>query len=214
VSSIAWSTDGARSWQIAPWSSTLPLGSFLDPGKDTIGAAPDFVYLYYLRGGDSRHLYLERIHPGRLTADPAGGLGFEYFAGTSHFGRSAHWTSRESDALPVFVDRNNVEGPSAVYDPGLGRYLLTVGHYASGNDDDSSAGQVGLFEAPHPWGPWATIGYYEDWGNLKAETTGDFLSLRIPSKWLSSDGKTLWAVFSGLKSFDSFNLVEGVLSVR
>jgi len=40
------------------------------------------------------------------------------------------------------------------------------------------------------------------------------LSLRIPSKWLSPDGKTLWAVFSGLKSLDSFNLVKGVLSLR
>ena len=31
---------------------------------------------------------------------------------------------------------------------------------------------------------------------------------------LSPDGKTLWAVFSGLKSLDSFNLVKGVLSLR
>jgi hypothetical protein len=92
--------------------------------------------------------------------------------------------------------------------------LLTTGHYASGDDNDSSAGQVGIFEAPNLWGPWRTVAYYEDWANLKAETSGDFLSLRIPSKWISSDGKTLWAVFSGLKTFDSFNLVRGALSVR
>jgi hypothetical protein len=213
LSSIAWSTDDARSWQIAPWSSSLPLGSFLDVGKDAAGVVPDYVYLYYMRGDDSRHLFLERIHPGQLTADPAT-QSFEYFTGASHGARIAHWSLREADAAAVFADRNNVEGPSAVYDPGLGRYLLTVGHYASGNDNDSSAGQVGLFEAKQPWGPWATIGYYENWGNFKAETAGDYLSLRIPSKWLSSDGKTLWAVFSGLKSFDSFNVIKGVLSVR
>jgi hypothetical protein len=214
LSSIAWSTDNARSWQIAHWSSALPLGSFLDPGKDSAGVVPDYVYLYYMRGGDSRHLYLERIPPGQLTADPATTRSFEYYIGAPHRSQTAHWSSREIDAAPVFADCNNVQGPSAVYDPGLRRYLLTVGHYASGNDDDSSAGQVGLFEALHPWGPWSTIAYYENWGNFKAETTGDFLSLRIPSKWLSSDGKTLWAVFSGLKSFDSFNVIKGVLSVR
>jgi hypothetical protein len=114
----------------------------------------------------------------------------------------------------VFTDDNHVEGPSVVYDAGLGRYLLTAGHYASGNDDDSSAGQVGLFEAPHPWGPWATIGYYENWGNLKADTAGDFLSLRLPSKWLSADGRVVWAVFSGPHAFDSFNIVKGTLTVR
>jgi hypothetical protein len=214
LSSIAWSTDNARSWQIAPWSSALPLGSFLDTGQDSAGAAPPYVYLYYMRGGDSRHLYLKRIPPGQLTADPATSHSAEFYTGVSLGGRTAHWSAQEADAMPVFADRNHVQGPSAVYDVGLGRYLLTVGHYASGNDDDSSAGQVGLFEAAHPWGPWATIGYYENWGNFKAETSGDFLSLRIPSKWLSSDGKTLWAVFSGLKSFDSFNVVKGVLSVR
>ena len=137
-----------------------------------------------------------------------------YFAGRHLLGLEPRWEPHEAKATPVFTDRNNVEGPSAVYDAGLGRYLLTLGHYSSGNDDDSSAGQVGLFESPHPWGPWRTIGYYEDWGGLKAETRGDYLSLRIPSKWISADGRSLWAVFSGLKSFDSFNLIHGELEVR
>lgn len=214
LNAIAWSTDAAHTWQITPWSAPLPLGSFLDTGQDSTSAAPGYVYLYYMRGGDSRHLYLERIRPDLLTSDPTTTQSVEYFAGASRRARGARWSVQEAQATPVFADRNNVQGPSAVYDRALGRYLLTVGHYASGNDNDSSAGQVGLFEAPNPWGPWGTIGYYENWGGFKAETAGDFLSLRIPSKWISSDGRTLWAVFSGLKSFDSFNVVQAVLSVR
>lgn len=214
LNTIAWSTDSARSWQIAPWSSPLPLGSFVDTGQDSAGESPRYVYLYYLRDGDSHHLYLERIHPELLTADPATSRSFEYFTGTAWFSRQTHWSAQEGNAVPVFTDGNNVQGPSAVYDAPLRRYLLTTGHYASGDDNDSSAGQVGIFEAPNLWGPWRTVAYYEDWANLKAETSGDFLSLRIPSKWISSDGKTLWAVFSGLKTFDSFNLVRGALSVR
>ncbi|HTF42406.1 MAG TPA: hypothetical protein VK641_00840 [Terriglobales bacterium] len=216
-SSIARSTDSARSWQIADWSSRMPLGSFIDVGQDTqdaAGGSPPYVYLYFQRDGDTHHLYLKRIHPELLMADPITGRSFEYFKGTSWFSQGARWSAREEDAIAVFTDGNNVQGPSAVYDAPLRRYLLTTGHYASGNDDDSSAGQVGIFEAKNPWGPWRTIAYYEDWAGLKAETSGDFLSLRIPSKWIGADGKTLWAVFSGLKSFDSFNLIRGTLELR
>jgi hypothetical protein len=213
LNSIAWSTDSARSWQIAAWSSPRPLGTFVDMGQDRAGAPP-YVYLYFLRDGDAHHLYLERIHPQLLIGDSKTDRSFEYFRGTSWFSQRALWSDREEDAAAVFTDSNNVQGPSAVYDAPLRRYLLTTGHYASGNDDDSSAGQVGIFEAKTPWGPWRTVDYYEDWAGLKAETSGDFLSLRIPSKWIGSDGKTLWAVFSGLKSFDSFNLVRGTLELH
>jgi hypothetical protein len=211
-STVAWSTDEGHTWRLADWTTAQPLGSFLDPGRDTPGMVPPFVYLYYQRPGDDRHLYLERVRSDLLAVDPRIGESVEYFSGARF--RGAHWSARESDARAVFADRNHVEGPTGVYDAALGRYLLTVGHYASGNDDDSSAGQVGMFEAPQPWGPWSTVGYYEDWGGLRAETTGDFLSLRIPSKWISADGRSVWAVFSGLKSFDSFNLVHGTFELR
>jgi hypothetical protein len=35
----------------------------------------------------------------------------------------------------------------------------------------------------------------------------------FPSKWISSDGLSLWAVFSGLGEFDSFNVAKAVLKV-
>jgi len=214
--SIAWSADSGKSWQVAAWSSPEPLGTFLDGGQDSGSAAPPVIYIYYLKSGDSRHLYLKRVSAARLTADPSTGADCQYFNGSSWWGRQARWSTRQRDAIPVFADANNVQGPTVSFDRGLGRYLLTVGHYASGNDDVSSAGQVGLFEAAHPWGPWSTIAYYENWGggDMNAETRGDFLSLRLPSKWFSDDGTAFWAVFSGLNSYDSFNVVRGVLHLR
>jgi hypothetical protein len=212
--SIAWSTDGARSWRIANWSSREPLGAFLDAGQDSTAEPADYLFIYYLRTEDTHHVYLKRVRSGQLTVDPAAGRGDEYFSGAGRHGQQPRWAARETEAIPVFADPNNVEGPSVVFDRGLARYLLTAGHYASGNDNDSTAGQVGLFESPHPWGPWRTIGYYNNWGELNSATLGDFLSLRLPSKWLSADGKTLWAVFSGLNSFDSFNVVRGELRTR
>jgi hypothetical protein len=214
MSSIAWSSDSGRSWQLAAWSSPQPLGTFLDAGQDSLTSPAGRLLIYYLRPADSQHLFLKRVRADELKMDPASAPGTEYFSAADPRGGAPHWSAAEADASPVFTDANNVQGPSVVFDPGVRRYLLTAGHYVSGNDDDSTAGQVGLFEAPQPWGPWRTVGYYENWGSLNAETRGDFLSLRLPSKWLSLDGRTFWAVFSGLKSFDSFNVVRGALQVR
>jgi hypothetical protein len=214
LTTIAWSTDFAQSWSIAPWSIPQPLGSFLDMGQDSMTTAPAYLYLYYLRGDDTQHLFLKRIRPEQLTQDPATTHNVEYFTRATQRGRAAHWSRQETDARPVFSDKNHVQGPCAVYDSSFDRYLLTAGHYKSNDDNDSSAGQVGMFESRYPWGPWATVGYYDNWGGIKTETTGDFLSLRVPSKWISPDGKSLWAVFSGLKSFDSFNVVRGSLLLR
>jgi hypothetical protein len=97
---------------------------------------------------------------------------------------------------------------SVVYDAPLGRYLLAAWH-------GLATGQIGFFEGPAPWGPWATVAYYEDWEGLN-ETAGEATGLSVPTKWISPDGRTLWAVFSGVNNgadneFDSLNLVRGTL---
>jgi len=33
----------------------------------------------------------------------------------------------------------------------------------------------------------------------------------FPTKWISSDGKTLWMVFSGTNDYDSYNMVKATL---
>ena len=97
--------------------------------------------------------------------------------------------------------------PSVVYDFALGRYLLVTFH-------GSSTGQIGLFESAAPWGPWSTVAYYDDWGGLN-EWAGEGNGLTLPAKWISDDGRTLWAVFSGVANgFDSFNVARAVLTTR
>jgi hypothetical protein len=77
----------------------------------------------------------------------------------------------------------------------------------------SGAGQLGFFEAPQPWGPWATIAYYDDLGGLN-EVVGEALGLAFPSKWISADGRSMWAVFSGTGLYDSFNVAHATLTVQ
>ena len=81
-------------------------------------------------------------------------------------------------------------------------------------------GQLGVFDAPQPWGPWTTVAYYEDWGRMGTEGHG--LNCDFPQKWMSDDGRSMWCVFSvygtggqqGIKAHDSFNLVKVSLTLK
>jgi hypothetical protein len=213
---LVWSPDYGLTWHIAPWTSSYQPGTPLQFGQDYSGAFdPAHVYFYYQRDvkADPTHSYLRRVLTTELAADPATPGHFEYFIGTDSHG-SPQWSASEADAIAVFSDPNIpsgvYSGPSVVYDAALQRYLATAFH-------GHSTGQLGFFEATTPWGPWATIGYYEDWGGFN-ETAGEANGLHFPAKWISSDGRTLWAVFSGASNggsnnFDSFNVARVVLSV-
>ncbi len=209
---VMWSQDSGHSWQIAPWSSSSGPGGLLQYGQDYAGAAdPQHVYFYFQRdrSTDAGHLYLRRVSVARLTADPTAAGVAEYFRGVDARG-AALWTPSAAGAEPVFFDpavpAGLFAGAHVVYDPQLQRYVLSAFH---GN----GAGQLGFFEAAVPWGPWATIAYYDDWGGFN-ESGGEGNGLLFPSKWISADGKGLWAVFSAVSNgFDSFNVAHAVLTV-
>jgi hypothetical protein len=208
---LIWSTDLGRTWQRAPWAGDR-LGTFLNFGQNNSGALDSFVYVYYNRPGDQSRIYLKRVLNTQLTSDPRAPGVYEYLTDVNAAGEAVSWSSVEADAGAVFTDPNGA-ALEVVYDAPIGRFLLTSGHFPGGGDADSSAQRVGLFEGPHPWGPWSTVGYYDTWGNLGPESYGDYLGLRFPTKWISADGKTLWGVFSSLGRYDSFNLVNVRLRV-
>lgn len=215
IRTVLWSKDLGKSWTLAPWTAPSELGSTLQFGPDYGGALdPAHVYLYYQRNADAdrSRVYLRRVDKDAFAIDPATPGHFEYFAGRDD-SKQPRWSGSESEATPVFVDAHVPQGvpiaPKVVYNAALGRYMMTAFH-------GPLTGQIGVFEAPQPWGPWSTVVYYEDWGGFN-ETAGKGTGIAFPAKWISADGRTLWAVFSGLKTsqqnhFDSFNLA--VLKVR
>jgi hypothetical protein len=208
---LIWSSDLGKNWTVAPWKSSGGLGSFLQFGENYQGAFdPTHLYFYYVRdvNADPSHSYLRRMLKSLVTADPATPGHFEYFTGTDSNG-TALWTTTEGNAHPVFTDTNSPAGAGtsmgAVYDAPLGRYVVIAGH-------GDGTGQVGIFEGPNPWGPWATVAYYDDWGQFN-ESAGPGNGMQFPAKWISPDGTTLWAVFSGINAFDSFNVAKATLQV-
>ena len=52
-------------------------------------------------------------------------------------------------------------------------------------------GGFGIYDAPEPWGPWATVFYTEKWDVGPGESSS------LPTKWMSPDGQTAYLVFSG-----------------
>jgi hypothetical protein len=123
------------------------------------------------------------------------------------------WSFDPGKSIPVFADANRTgDLTSVVYVPALKRYLLTSFH--------KGPGQLGIFDAPQPWGPWTTVAYYEHWGQMGP--AGEGLTCSFPQKWMSADGLTLWCIFSaygegarqGIDAHDKFNLVKAGLRLK
>jgi hypothetical protein len=125
---------------------------------------------------------------------------YEFFAGTGGTD-GARWSPEVAERVPVFGDPNGVRLVSAAYNPGLRRYLLATEHAPKGR------GNIGVFDAPTPWGPWTTVTYEDGWG-AEGVRAGTFFWNFAPG-WWSDDGRDFVLVFTGGKELDSWNTVEG-----
>jgi CubicO group peptidase (beta-lactamase class C family) len=186
---LLWSSDHGKTWQ---WGFKLENGfgspAFLNFGRNYAGARDAYVYAYSQEGPSAYEsdnaLLLARAPKDRLRDRTA----WQFFERLDPTGRPA-WTGDITHAGPVFCYPSNCQRVDAVFNPGLGRYLLALGY--------DHSGAWGLFDAPEPWGPWTTI-LHRQWD--QPGTHG----YRLPAKWISPDGLTLSLVFSGVKPNDAF----------
>jgi uncharacterized protein DUF4185 len=206
---LAWSNDLGANWRLSSWkftetTGTMVLMSFINFGQNYAGARDAYVYLYGHISGDTTHAYLARALSSNLLNDPtvAGQTSYEFFTGLDAQGNPS-WSIDESKAQPVFTDPNGVStGFLVVYNLPLKRYIATTSH-------GGQVEQLGVFDAPEPWGPWTTVAYYDNWGGFGA---GEELGYNFSNKWTSSDGLTMWMDFSA-GGLDSFNLVKATLTL-
>jgi hypothetical protein len=213
---LAWSTNKGASWAKSDWLFPKGVGNFqpgrfLNFGKNGAGVPASlkgYVYLYgpkqKAQRDGSNSLYLARVPREKIRERDA----FQFFSGLDANGRTK-WNEDFTLARPIFSDANGVAPAGMVYDAGLGRFLLTCFH--------TGPGQLGVFEAQQPWGPWSTVAYHDHWGGMGM--AGEGLTCEFPQKWMSEDGLTLWAIFSvygegakqGIKAHDRFNLIKVTL---
>ncbi len=204
---ICKSEHHGETWSKADWafvkSDGLIMPTICQFGKDYAGARDDYVYSYFIRlQGKPSNLNVHKPGQIDLARVPRAKLmeraAYEFFAGMDSQ-RQPSWTDDVRASRPVFEDPRGVGWCMSVsYNAGLKRYLLSTEH------DTSFRGNLGIFDAPEPWGPWTTVAYESNWGNF-----GSTFFWNFSNKWLSADGRNFTLIFTGTGRNDSWNTVRG-----
>ncbi len=203
------SSNDGLTWTDCGWIFPKSHKAFAFPGliqfgRDN-GLSPD-GYIYGFSDNDPRrlhdkHLYLFRVKPNQIEHLAS----YQYFCGTT---QGPRWSANIADMTPVFFNPAGISwGVTCAYHPVTGRYLLAVSTH-------EQQGDWGLYESPHPWGPWRTVAYGDDlpaWTCSPAEKQRPAYLHTFPAKWMSADGKTMWCVFD---RGDHFNVARCTLSIK
>jgi hypothetical protein len=182
---MAWSDDYMKTWHWE-WQFTSKFGfaTFLNFGKNNADARDNYVYVYGSDAEDAYaiydHIILARVHKDSILTRAA----YRYFSGTPS---NPAWTSNLSNYKPVFTFAGKGTRFSASYNAGIGRYLFNQIHSKL---DSRFSGGFGIYDAPEPWGPFTTAFFVTSWDMGPGECNA------IPTKWLSSDGKSGFLVSS------------------
>lgn len=173
--------------------------AFCQFGQGYRGARDGFVYIYAPEIVDRTHwniqkpgrIALMRVEKDRLGDKPA----YRFFAGLDAGGQPA-WTPDISLRRPVWQDaENGTHRIAASYNAPLRRYLLSTMTV-------DRLGQIAVYDAPEPWGPWTTVLLQRDtsrWGSK-------VITLTFANKWLSADGRNFMLVHT---KNDSWASIEG-----
>ncbi len=198
---LAWSAGSAAAWDSSDpnlfftYTDGFAGPAFINFGKDYQGARDNYVYFYspdvsggdpQVTGNDHIHMLMGRVLKDKITDRSA----YEFYKSKDANGYPI-WTSNVNARGHLFTDTNGVGFPTVSYNKGLRRYIMVVIH---------GLGNLGIFDAPEPWGPWTTVEYTSNWNNSITMYIGN-----IPTKtpdWTSDDGKRFHMMFNG---FDVLN---------
>lgn len=138
-------------------------------------------------------VYLCRVLPGREMINDASN--YEYYGGRNATGGPV-WTRDFSRIRPLLVWDNNMGCVTITYDAPLKKYLMCV------TDGGITIWKFSTYilESDEITGPWRLIVYLKDFGEQ-----GYFVN--VPSKFISSDGRTLWLCYAA-------NFTNGYLGTR
>jgi len=215
---IAYSKDHGASWSFTDWSFTREEGIMMPTvcnyGKDYAGAPDEYVYSYLIRfqsyeGPDDYEdkvdwlncqkpgmIDLARVPKDKILQRDA----YTFFSGMKN--GKPQWTKNVRERKPVFENPAGVGWCiNVIYNLGLKRYILTTEH------TETHRGNIGIFDAPAPWGPWTTVAYEQNWGEGHFPLNTFYWN--FSNKWTSEDGKEFSLIFTGRKENDSFNVIRG-----
>lgn len=194
---LAFSDDHAKTWHWCDWKFETSFGAptFLNFGKDYVGARDDYVYIYST-DSDSAYEPSDRMVLARVPKDKLSDRQwYEFFAGPDNDNRPL-WRADIRDRAAVFVNPGSCYRSGISYNAGLGRYLwCQILPFSSDDRGPRFQGGLGIYEAPEPWGPWRTVFHTTAWDVGPGETAS------FPTKWISPDGRTAHLLSSGDDAF-------------
>jgi hypothetical protein len=203
-SQLAWSTDHGQTWAWSDWKITTSFGcpTFLNFGRNYGGARDGFVYIYS-HDHDSAYEAADRMVLARVSKDRVKDReAYEFFA-SMDTARKPKWTKDIAQRGAVFTNPGKCYRSGISYNAGLKRYLwCQILPESTDPRGPRFQGGFGVYDAPEPWGPWTTGYYTEAWDVGPGETSS------FPTKWMSSDGKSVYLVFSG---DDHFSVRQGTI---
>jgi len=211
-SRLAWSKDGSVRWKWADWyfSDTFGCPEFVQFGKNYEGARDNYVYIAS-QANDSAYEYSPDIVMARVPKDKVADRSrYEFFAALDA-DRKAVWSADIERRKAIFTDPSGTQRIAITYNAALDRYLLTTSHQPEGSGGTHTAA-LGIFDAPQPWGPWTTVYYDDHWSVIEGKDCRTYHH-KFPTKWMSSDGKTMWLLFSGDDSLYAFCVKKATLEV-
>jgi len=207
---LAWSTDYGKTFQWADWyfSDTFGCPTFIQFGADYANAMDDYVYIAS-QDNDNAYQYAPDVVLARVPKDRiADRVVYEFYAGMDSQNQTM-WSREIQRRAPIFTNPQGVQRIDLVYNPAIARFILTTSHRPAG-DKRTHTDALGIFESAFPWGPWYTIFYDDDWSD-NCRTYHH----RFPTKWMSSNGREMWLLYSGLDcGLYDFCLVKARLKYR
>jgi hypothetical protein len=209
------SKDFGRTWTECPlkpgkplfgetgkWGYPVKIGSphFVDFGKN-MEHSPDGKAYLVAHGADKNDLkprfanaswitgdqiYLLRVTPDPETINDSSQ--YEFFGGYEKDG-NALWVTGLSKAKPILEWNNNMGCVTLTYNAPLKKYLMCI----TDGVNTVSYMNTYILESDKLTGPWKIVTYMKHFGEQ-----GYFVN--IPSKFISSDGKTAWLCYSAFFS--------------
>jgi CubicO group peptidase (beta-lactamase class C family) len=201
---LAYSTDHGKNWTWADWKIDTSFGcpNFVNYGKNNAGAKDGYVYIYSVDDA-SAYKYADKMVMVRVNKTQLmNWKAYEFLAG--YKAGMPVWSEDIRKRQPIYTNPGKTYRSGMTYDAPLKRYLWCQVIPLSGDKEQEGPrfkGGLGIFESPNPWGPWKTVYYTREWDMGPGESGS------LPVNWMSSDGKSMYYLFSGNDSFSVRKLV-------
>ncbi|UCF19740.1 MAG: hypothetical protein JSU87_17805 [Gemmatimonadota bacterium] len=181
---------------------------FIDYGKNYSANRDGYVYIYTIRIEDPEVWDVQKPGVVWLARAPTANEAFanvanwEWVVGLDS-NHNPTWGAMDG-RVPVLEDPDGVMRNSALYNPGLDRFIMVTNH------TERNEGNLAIWEAPEPWGPWSLV--MKDFGwPAGGEVDQTFAFGNFSAKWMSADGRR--CVFVWFRP-DAWNSVACEFQVR